>query len=316
MNVHELSEDELDQLADFTAGVLDPADHEHVAHLIATDERWAVAHTALVRAEQSVRSDLRSMAGPIAMPADVKARLDAAMGSPDRLHTERSWAAHSASASDAADRSVVALPTQRSGRPRHGQERSPWRRAGLVVVGVAAAAALVGGVGLVTDYLRSSARYGSSMSAPAAEPQARGAAPSLPGGPVTLTTGRDYQPNTLDQLARAYGAAPPGAAAPEPTSGARSNGTSSNDSALQAPGNAGKAAPDLSRLTNPDALRGCLAAIQPAHPGTPTVVDFAAFEGSPAVIVVIGQPARSVIVVVGPACGLAGADERYATTVG
>jgi hypothetical protein len=317
VNVHELNDDELDKLADFTAGVLAPVDHDRVARLIASDRRWAVAHAALARAEDSVRSDLRSIAGPIAMPGDVVARVDAALGSSDRSPADRS-----VSHIGGSDR-VVRMPTQRSTprRARHGREQSRWRRAGLAVVGVAAAAALVGGVGLVGEFVRSSNRTGADMSGAAAGPPARAEAPSLPGGPVTLNSGRNYQPNTLGQLAVTYTVAPPNAAVPSPVPApaAGSNATSSNDSAGQAaPGSAAaKAAGDLSRLSNPEALRGCLAAIQVAHPGTPAVVDFAAFEGSPAIVVVIRQQAaRAVVVVVGPACGTSGTDERYATTVG
>jgi hypothetical protein len=316
VNVHDLNDDELDLLADFTAGALDPADHDRVARLIATDRRWATAHVALTRAEQSVRSDLRSIAGPIAMPSDVVARLGPTLVAPDRFISSRSRA----------DRPVLAMPTQRTTTRRTDRRQSRWRRAGLAVVGVAAAAAIAGGIGVVTNSLHGSSSTASGANGPGADaaPPGRAAAPNLPGGPVTLNSGRNYQPGTLDQLANSYRAVPPNAPLPSPGSSpvpapaaGANQSSSSKDSAQVAPqAGSGGASGDLSRLASPDALRECLAAVALAHPGTPTVVDFAAFEGAPAVVIVIRkQPTGAVVVVVGPACGISGADERYVTTV-
>ena len=86
--------------------------------------------------------------------------------------------------------------------------------------------------------------------------------------------------------------------------------TSSNDSALQAP------AGPLDRLTNPDALRACLAAIDLVHAGTPSLVDFAEFQGTPALVVVVQEPNRVVAVVVGAACGQGSANELYSAPIG
>jgi hypothetical protein len=144
------------------------------------------------------------------------------------------------------------------------------------------------------------------------------AAPALPGGPPTMRSGRDYQPGTLAQLApgqRGAGApqpTPTPAPAPAAAPGVASkSSTSTNDSSLQA-----NAADPLGRLANPDALRACLAAIEQAHAGTPTVVDFAKFQEMPALVVVIQQPSQAIAVVVGPACGQNGPDERFSTTIG
>jgi hypothetical protein len=307
VSVHGLTDAEFDLLADFAAGVLDPDGYERVARLIGTDQRWAAAHDALLGAERAVRSDLAAIAGPIAMPRDVAARLDAALADLGR------------------DRTVV--PLARSGqRPRHRDsdgrryERSRWRRVGLPIVAVAAGAILFGlalGLGAMLNLVPSSTNSGSALSNGA---NVAPAAPNLPGGPATIQSGRDYQPGTLSQLAQSYAlAVPPRAAAqppaPSPVAGA-GNGASSADSAEQPPA---KAAPRVSsaldRLTVPDALRGCLAAIAERHPGTPTVVDFAAFQGSAAVIVVVQQTTGAIVVVVGPECGVGGADERYSAIV-
>ena len=87
--------------------------------------------------------------------------------------------------------------------------------------------------------------------------------------------------------------------------------TSTNDSALEASG-----ADPLGRLTNADALRACLAAIDLVHSGTPTMVDFAKFQDKPALVVVVQQPAQVIAVVVGPDCGRGGANELFSTTIG
>ena len=143
------------------------------------------------------------------------------------------------------------------------------------------------------------------------------AAPVLPGGPPTIRSGRDYQPGTLGQLSRSFrGAATKATPTPAPAAAAPGSGsTGSNDSA-QAPTLTELSKPPLTRLADPDALRACLAAIGQTHPGTPSLIDFAEFDGAPALVVVVQQPTGELAVVVGPACGLGGPDERYSATIG
>jgi hypothetical protein len=77
----------------------------------------------------------------------------------------------------------------------------------------------------------------------------------------------------------------------------------------------------LQRLTDPDALVGCLAAVRAQHGGLVIAVDYAAFEGAPALIVLLDGATdgggRRLVVVVGPACGAdpAVADQRYQATI-
>jgi hypothetical protein len=299
VNVYGLSEVELDLLADFTAGVLDPDHSDRVARLIATDNRWATAHSALVDADRAVRSDLRAIAGPIEMPPDVSDRLDATI-------------AGLADQSRRASLRPVAVPA----RPRHAARPAGWRRVGLTVVGVAAAAiALVVGFTVVTSLQRPQLGA-NSASGPENLSDARGPeAQSLPLGPPTIHSGRDYQPGTLGQLAQGQREAPQ-AAAPAPTppppaaAGGGTKASTTSDSAFAAPGS------PLDRLGNPQALQACLAAIDRVHAGTPSLVDFAEFQGTPALVVVVQQPTRVIAVVVGPACGQGSANELYSTTIG
>jgi hypothetical protein len=145
-------------------------------------------------------------------------------------------------------------------------------------------------------------------------------AQALPGGPPVTRSGRDYQPGTLGQLAsrdlRGGAAQPPLAAAPTPTAAAAPDGAGkTSSSALDAPNQAAGTDP-LARLATAPALRACLDAVDRAHAGTPTLVDFAEFQGSPALVIVVQQPNQVIAVVVGPACGLSNANELYSTTIG
>jgi hypothetical protein len=137
------------------------------------------------------------------------------------------------------------------------------------------------------------------------------------GPPLTIRhSGVDYTPQTLpnvDPQAHSYSKdssnggstevvpaptlsrqpQPPGAAPPALTS-------SAND-------------PALAPLANDPALDRCLAAMGAQYEGTPILVDYAFFQGSAALIVVLDTASARVIVVAGPRCGQpgAGTDERY-----
>ena len=69
----------------------------------------------------------------------------------------------------------------------------------------------------------------------------------------------------------------------------------------------------LARLEDPQALRDCLGAIVTAHGGTASAVDYARFQGRPALIVILATGDRHRIVVAGPACGINGPAELYST---
>ena len=76
-----LTDDELDRLADYAAGVLSGRDEAETANLVRTEPHWAHAYTALVRADATVRSGLRDAGTPVAMPADVALLI---LGTPGR----------------------------------------------------------------------------------------------------------------------------------------------------------------------------------------------------------------------------------------
>ena len=70
----------------------------------------------------------------------------------------------------------------------------------------------------------------------------------------------------------------------------------------------------VSRLNDQRALGQCLAAIMSAYGGTPSVVDYARFNGQPALIVTLVGGGGRRIVVVRPECGIAGTAAIYTTT--
>jgi hypothetical protein len=235
------------------------------------------------------------------MPPDVSARLDATIGG----LTDQSRRA-----------SLRPVPTQ----GRHATRPVGWRRVGPTLIGVAAAAiVLVLGVTVISTLQHP--QFGSSTaSGPGNMSDARAPeAQALPAGPPITRSGRDYQPGTLGQVTTQDlrgGAQPPLAAAPTRSAAAAPDGAGkTSSSTFDAPNQAAGTDP-LARLATAPALRACLDAVDRAHAGTPTLVDFAEFQGSAALVIVVQQPNRVIAVVVGPACGLSNANELYSTTIG
>jgi hypothetical protein len=65
----------------------------------------------------------------------------------------------------------------------------------------------------------------------------------------------------------------------------------------------------LPQLAAPKDLDACLAAVRMVHPGIVRRVDFARFDGQPAIVLLIEAGTDRVAVAVGPRCGTAGSDE-------
>jgi len=282
-DTHGLTWAELDRLADYTADALGAADASRVANLVDTDPRWAAALRALREADIAVRADLSTaatMAAPV--PDDVAAQIDAALR---RLSPTGA--------------TVISLDAARTKRRR------------MATAGIAAAAATVvavlGGISLNAGLVR-------PESNPAMEAPMDGAAgldaPTAPvPGPATgnadlgsasnarvLASGTDYRLNTLPQLAAL---APPA--------------VRTSDAKAETPQFTAESAPDgLARLTLPPGLGDCLRAVASRYPGVVVVLDFARFEGQPALMILIRQDTTSRIIVVGPDCGIAGIDEKAA----
>ncbi|MDG6101266.1 hypothetical protein Daura_51380 [Dactylosporangium aurantiacum] len=290
------SDADFDLLADFVGGALDgtPA-ADDVRRLISTDQGWAEAYGALVTAEVAVRDQLTELgAAPVPVPADVEQRLNAAL-----------QAAVLAPASGAP---VLDLARAREARRRRTQR---W------VIGLATAAAVLvcGGLGIRVAIDQQSANLDTATSASdggkgEAAPQQL---PPTSGGTRTSTrsdaalvaSGQDYGPGTVGQLAQA---SPPAPAIAGEGSGSADLSKSSKPNAVPE---------QLRRLQDPVARAACLNAVVGEYGGQVALVDYARFEGRPALVVIVDGTrlgaGKRLVLAVGPDCGIGGAiaDELY-----
>lgn len=271
---------DLDRLADYVAGALDPAESAQVANLIATQPGWASAFQAVVAADERVRAQLRDHAEehPEFVPPDVAARF------------AQSWA-------PLARTTVVSLDDARRRRRR-------WT---TLTTAAAALVVLAGGAGVVASLTNGESRTDTTASgavAPEAvdEQDVGGKAEGATEGPLILASGVDYRLDTLNLLARRQldTAAPPSLDATAGVAGIPQAGNT-------------QAAGSLQRLSQPAELAACLRAVTAEHPGIVVAVDFATFIGNPALVILVtggssGLDAQTAVVA-GPACGLDGSDE-------
>ena len=289
---------DLDRLADYAAGVLDHVEAADVSRLIATEPGWRSAYMALVAADAATRRDLHAYAQSHIepMPGEVAARLDNALAA--------------VAATPVAARTATVVPLA-------GRHRRRPVLARLVAV-AAALVALAGGATVAFNAIgagsqrdaapamgtNSGIHAQSGTGGQAESPESAFAGEQLfAGGPFVIATGSDYRLQTLPNLAKTARSAFDGAA---PAAPAPSKAVSPQPGLVSQ-----KIAPSLLRLANPDAMRACLSTVTAAHPGLPTLVDFATFGGAPALIVLLRtSDGRSTVVAVGPSCGLASADER------
>lgn len=302
-----LTWDDLDQLADYAAGALTGAESERIAALIQTDERWAAAHAELVAAEPLVRAALHSAAEtPVSMPDDVASRIEAALADTRLDRSDQS------ARSSQSGRSGRAARSGRPDRPHPVRPGSRSRRRSPVLARVAAgvlAVAVLSGVGAVARTVLSEAGGVPMMAAedadpdpgqegPVSEPAAAPPVTDSAARPLVQASGTDYSLDSLPALA-------------DLAEQAQVEATRSQDSAI---GEFGKltVAPTLSDLATPGGLDRCLAEVGRRHPGEIAVVDFAQFEGEPALVIVVRQSTSSTVVAVGSECGTAGADELAA----
>ncbi|MEV0131279.1 hypothetical protein AB0H83_22770 [Dactylosporangium sp. NPDC050688] len=290
------SDADFDLLADFVGGALDGTpEADDVRRLISTDEGWAEAYGALVTAEVVVRDQLTELgAVPVPVPADVEQRLNAAL--------------QAAVLAPKPDAPVLDLARAREARRRRTQR---W------VVGLATAAAVLvcGGIGVTVvmdqqsasrDTVTSSADGGKGEAAPQQlPPSTSGTRSSTRSDAALVASGQDYGPSSVGQLAQA--SPPPAAIAGE--------GSDNADASKSAKPN--PVPEELRRLQDPVARAACLNAVVGEYGGQVALVDYARFEGRPALVVIVDgtrlAAGRRLVLAVGPDCGIGGAiaDELY-----
>jgi len=279
---------DLDLLADYASGALEgTSEHARAAALVESDPAWSTALDNLRVADALVRADLARLAAvPEPFPEDLTARLDRALtdmapprdDSPETNHDK-----------------PVSLREVRA-RRRYRIAAATAVAAGLLGLAVPAGSMLLG----VNDAAEK------SMTTDAADSESDAQQP----GAATGEGERSRKGSTY--LGRGY---------PVPVAASGTDYTRDTLSAVRGQHDiAAAAAPaqvpkGLSGLLALPALDDCLTSIRSAYPGTVTIVDYARFEGSPALIVAITEAtAGNRIVVVGPDCGHRGADEQYTAT--
>jgi hypothetical protein len=281
--VSPINEHDLGRLADYGADLLDPAEAAWVRQRIEEDPDWARAYADL------------AAAGP---------RLDAALsGLRDAPIPEQ-----------VADRLAAVLALQsppagtRTAKVIELSARRVWmRRSAGIATAAAVVAAIFGGV----IVLRNGPVPGAATSASSGLNAGPAAGPAL----TIRHSGVDYTPQTLPNVdsqaqtsSKDSGNGGSTEVVPAPSL-SRQQRPGVTPPAAAPPANDSAMAP----LANDPALGRCLAAISAQYEGTPSLVDYAFFQGSAALIVVLDTASARVIVVVGPRCGQpgAGTDERY-----
>ncbi len=268
MTGDQFSEVEFDLLADYVGGALEGSpDEAAVARRIAEDPAWRAAHEQLNDAMATIGARLNALgAGAEPMPADIAARLDAALTqAPPRLTVIRGGAARTPG---------------RHTTPR----RRPRRTAGVAVAAALVVVAGVGGGFLLhrpggsNTFATSSAVGSAGVRAPTPL-----MAPSvaLPAAGRITSSGRDYQAGTLGNVAVR---APFASAKAE-----RGSGDTSTDTSRPAVSPTEGLADPLARLRAPAALQACLDAVTAENrSGTLTVesVDYARYAEKPALVIV------------------------------
>ena len=288
---------DIDLLADYIGGALaGTPDESRVAALIADEPAWRDAHALLSEGMATVGDSLQAWgAAAEPMPADVVARLDAALGEPGGV------AVASGPGAAAVRSNVVDLQSRRRRRVRMGGS-------------FAAAAAVLAVAGVGIAYLSSGSQSASDSASSAglaqAAPEGRA---SLPAGAITASN-LDYDATSLREGPVAPLSADKSAdASPAPSR----NLAPSGDSALSAGGALGA----LARLRPQPALQSCLDAIAGENGAGPIVVqtvDYARFSGAAALIVKFTAANGRWAWVSGPECGLpdVGASTAYSVQVG
>ncbi|MEV0722132.1 hypothetical protein AB0I37_05065 [Micromonospora purpureochromogenes] len=313
-----------DLLADYLGGALDGTPEEaSVARLVEQDPAWAEAYAALAPAVAQVRADLAGWAEPAPqMPLAVTERLTAALAGAGPAPADAPALTTPVDAVTPAGERQQPVPAQPARGPGRtpgagrddttgpGRRRRRWAR---LAAPVALAAASLAAVGLGVDHLLDTAGGGGTAESTAAGGDAASASAPFRVTGAPQTSGTDWTPQTL-----AGGAAStvlPRVATDRP-------GLAPGGSAEKATENRRPSPGWLLRLAAPDALDTCLTEVAAEHGrGAITVelLDYASFQGEPALVLRFADPSGERWAwASGAECGVpgSGADTRYRAQVG
>jgi hypothetical protein len=317
----------LDALADLLAGEGGEADVAHLAGCAGCSGRL----DELAAAEVEVAAVLASLPAP-PVPDGLAARLQSAFDAEPALvpaaAAEGAALATQEHTLRAGGATVTPFPAAGSGRRR---SRLPAAAAVAVLVsgGVLGAALLSGGVGGVDESTTSAADEagGSAEADPfgdltrnetgndyVADGTLAAALPSLLGGSATPLTGALSPPSAQESAERSADEPAPAAAPAEPVPAPSGPVAAARDSAEAPTAQEGTsdfgltaAGPELDRLRTAEGLASCLLALLPPDDDTvrPLAVDYAAYSGQPALVVLLpgsGAPDKVDVFVVGAGC--------------
>jgi hypothetical protein len=330
---------DLDLLADYVGGALDGTPQKAtVERLVSADPAWARAYADLSAATESVRTRLSSLgAVDDLMPADVIARLDAALeslgASPQASGSARSAEGGLMTEHVAPLRAVPDKPDDDLDEPgAAGGDRVVVPLAGrrrwvrwAAPVAVAAGVLACVGIGVTVFQQQQQSSKSSSTAASTRDNAAKAPYDTSGGGTGSQgagaastradaqwsATGTSYRADTVVSAVTARAQAGPAAADPGASAGVKSQPLSENAAAVPA---------ELRDFMSTATLNNCLDAIAAAHGRPPTVfafVDFARFAGSPAIVTsLVGGDGQHWVWVSGPQCGRGGADTRFSAQAG
>ncbi|MFU8873395.1 hypothetical protein [Micromonospora sp. SL4-19] len=335
MTAREFSGVDHDLLADYVGGALDGTpERVTVARLIEEDPAWRDAYAALARAVDLVHTDLAGWADAPApeMPLAVADRIAAALAGAgpapavgdEPTDPPLAGPGRVAGGIRRTGRTATVVPAQGAarraggaGRPAEGADRSTgpgrrsrrWARIGGPVALAAASVAVVGlGLSNLIDKGSADLTATNDSAAGAAQdaPRPMAAAPFRTTEPP-LHSGTDYGPERLSGKRSTL-------AGPTAASGGKSGLAPEEQRPPLADG--------LDRLTRPGALESCLGAISAEHgagPLTVELIDYASFQGRPALVLTfLDAGGERWAWVSGPECGVpgSGSDTRFRTRVG
>jgi hypothetical protein len=269
---------DIDLLADYVGGALvGTPQQQQVQDLISTDPAWRQAAQELALALDAVAEDLRTTARTAEpMPADLVNRFDELLAGPTF-------------ATKPAQRAKPAIGERVV--PRGGGIRRRLMRWGAPIAVAAGIAAVIGG-GLLTG-------------GPAGENPAADSAAELYSSQAAVPKSASGADLTREQVGN--------------SAASKSHGLSAETdrSATQpAPNDLASAVPaELSGLLADARLARCLASVDQQIPGAVLRVDFARFESTPALIILIRSGEHEWVFVAGADCGIVDSDELYRAQV-
>ena len=334
----ELGPADIDRLADYIGGALHGPDEAAVARLIAEDPQWRTTYELLAPGMAAVGADLHALGVAEPMPADLAARLDEAftpsaaalssvaeptvidpeLAEPHEPHLEPvRGGRHLSVVPDSGVPDAESAGTEPAGTEPAGTEpgaepagpgprvRDRRKQRMRWAVPVAAAAGVLAFAGVGIDYLAgqtggsadqaTSAAGGSAeQAAPMMGSDSAGVPPAVPADQI-LETGTNY---TAASLATAPGAAR--AAATNRQAVPKADASQSQPAAEL------RDTAELNRLRARDALQACVEAIAQANAGGPITVDavdYARYDGRPALVVRFTAAGLTWVYAAGPNCG-------------